>query len=287
MKSVLILGGFGYIGINLANKLYKMDYDIYVVDNINNPAVLEQSKDIKFKFFNVDVRNYKDLHTIMNNIKIDIVIWCVDILIQHIQDYYDVNINGLINIINLMNTFTIDKFIYLSSNDIYGTGKNLTELDNCAPVTIEGKTKLLAEDIIKNVYRHNFYILRIGNVIGKTEVTQFMGNRINVLNNLFMYNFFNNIIIPHVVHDYVHIHDLLDSICICISLLSSSVIQRYIVNIGTGNQLTEKRLFEKYLKKYKISNINHEFIKHDRIYSTISSDFATSLLNWKAKYDIV
>lgn len=289
MTSVLILGGHGYIGVNLANKLFKMNYNVILVDNLKNPAVFEPCNDLPYNFLNIDIRNYESLLKIFSNFNIDLVVWCVDVLIHQTVDYYDTHINGLMNVLNVMNIYNVQEFIYLSSNDIYGNNKKAKELDDCAPLTIEGKTRLLAEDMIRNIYSYKFYILRIGQVVGKTDLTLFMGVRPNIINCLYMYqnNFFSKILISHVARDYIYIQDLLDAIVLCMQNLSKEVIQRYIVNIGSGNELTDKKLFNVYIKKHNMENVEHEILREPIINQTVSVEFAKSLLNWKIKHDFI
>ena len=289
MSSVLILGGHGYIGLNLANKLFKMKYNVILVDNLKNPAVFEPCNDLPYNFLNIDIRNYESLITVFSSFNIDLVIWSVDVLIHQTIDYYDIHINGLMNVLIIMNIYNVQKFIYLSSNDVYGNNIKAKELDNCSPLSIEGKTRLLAEDMIRNIYHYKLYILRLGQVVGKTDLTLFMGVRPNIINCLYMYQnkFFEKISISNLTQDYIYIYDLLDAIIACMNNLSKEVIQRYIVNIGSGNEYTDKQLFNIYTKKYNIKNVKHEILQEPIINQTVSVEFANSLLNWKTKHNFI
>jgi nucleoside-diphosphate-sugar epimerase len=230
-NSILILGGSGFIGSNLTLFLKALNYNVVVVD-INSES-------------NIDVRNYKMLYNIIHNSNIKTVIWCIDTYPSDIF-YYEINITGLTNIINIMNILSIKNFIYLSSNHVYGNNEYNSEDSICFPITSEGKMKLLSEDMILNQYIFNYYILRIGNIIGKENNNY---NRDTIFNQVDLYNsnIIKEITLNNIIQDYLHFLDLNEVIYKCIYKLDvfNKTIQKHIFNVGTENHLCDMRLLNK------------------------------------------
>ena len=79
MKNILITGAAGFIGSSLIMKLSK-NFKIYGIDNLNNyydkKLKLDRLKLIKSKilFYKIDLSKKKDLKSLFQNKKFDIVI---------------------------------------------------------------------------------------------------------------------------------------------------------------------------------------------------------------------
>lgn len=132
-KNVLITGGAGFIGSNLALKLVEKGYKVTVLDNLSEQihgtnSDLLQSIEGKVTFIKGDVRNRAD--------------WQKALLHQHIvvhlaaetgtgqsmyevQKYVDVNINGTAIFLDYLvnEKHSVEKVIIASSRAIYGEGK--------------------------------------------------------------------------------------------------------------------------------------------------------------------
>jgi nucleoside-diphosphate-sugar epimerase len=142
--TIFILGGGGFIGFNLAKKLSENNYNVVIIDNFIPKVPIT----FNCTYYCGDIRNITDMLVLVEKYNPDCFIWAVDLLPCN-NLYYDVCINGLTTILNIMNISNIKQFIYLSSSEIYGNCEYANENTMCAPLTTEGKTKLLSEDIIK------------------------------------------------------------------------------------------------------------------------------------------
>ena len=79
---ILITGCCGFIGFNLANQLLKKGFKIIGIDNINDYydvrlkyqrlKILKQRKN--FKFYKIDISDYKKIEQIFNRNKIETII---------------------------------------------------------------------------------------------------------------------------------------------------------------------------------------------------------------------
>ncbi len=137
-KKVLITGGAGFIGSNLALKLIDKGYKVTVLDNLSEQihgedSTLYSSIKDKVNFIKGDVRNKEDWYTALKNQ--DIVIHLAAETgtgqsMYEVQKYVDVNINGTAIFLDYLvnETHTIEKVIVASSRAIYGEGKYNCEL---------------------------------------------------------------------------------------------------------------------------------------------------------------
>ena len=130
---ILITGGAGFIGSRLAKHLLVVGHEIAVIDNLNDyydPAIkvanidaLSENK--AFSFYKGDIRSVSDMENIFLNHKIEMVVHLaaqagVRPSIQDPKLYYDVNINGTLNILETMKKFGCKKMVFGSSSSVYG-----------------------------------------------------------------------------------------------------------------------------------------------------------------------
>lgn len=141
LKNILITGGAGFIGSNLALKLIQKGYNVTVLDNLSpqihgeNPAEtspLYLSIKDKVKFIQGSVTSKVDWEKALVG-QDAIVHYAAETgtgqSMYEVQKYVDVNINGTAIMLDLLvNTkHTIKKIIVASSRSIYGEGKYLSK----------------------------------------------------------------------------------------------------------------------------------------------------------------
>ncbi len=132
-KNVLITGGAGFIGSNLAIALAIKGYNITVLDSLSeqihgeNSSLYESIKD-KVTFIKGDVRNKADWENALNGQQIVVHLAAetgTGQSMYEVQKYVDVNINGTALLLDhLVNEHhNVEKVIIASSRAIYGEGK--------------------------------------------------------------------------------------------------------------------------------------------------------------------
>jgi dTDP-L-rhamnose 4-epimerase len=141
MKNILITGGAGFIGSNLALKLIEKGYNITILDNLspqihgNNPektSPLYISIKDKVKFILGTVTNQEDWKKAIAG-QHAIVHYAAETgtgqSMYEVKKYIDVNVNGTALLLDLLvNTkHTIKKVVVASSRSIYGEGKYISE----------------------------------------------------------------------------------------------------------------------------------------------------------------
>ena len=137
MKNILITGGAGFIGSNLALKLISQGYNVTVLDNLSNQihgsnpesdSPLFQSIKDKVNFINGTVTSKDDWQKAIARQEV-IVHFAAETgtgqSMYEIQKYVDVNVNGTAILLDILanSPNQVKKIIIASSRSIYGEGK--------------------------------------------------------------------------------------------------------------------------------------------------------------------
>jgi dTDP-L-rhamnose 4-epimerase len=137
MKNILVTGGAGFIGSNLALKLISKGYNITVLDNLSeqihglipeNHSPLYRSIMGKVNFIKGNVTSKDDWRKAITNQDV-IVHYAAETgtgqSMYEIEKYVNVNINGTAIGLDILanEQHHIKKFVIASSRSIYGEGK--------------------------------------------------------------------------------------------------------------------------------------------------------------------
>lgn len=141
IKNVLITGGAGFIGSNLALKLIEKGYQVTVLDNLSpqihgdNPtetSPLYLSIKDKVKFIHGTVTSKSDWEEALKD-QDAIVHYAAETgtgqSMYEVEKYVDVNINGTALMLNLLvnGSYNVKKVVVASSRSIYGEGKYISK----------------------------------------------------------------------------------------------------------------------------------------------------------------
>jgi dTDP-L-rhamnose 4-epimerase len=137
MKKILITGGAGFIGSNLALKLINKGYTVTVLDNLSKQIHGENPEESSPLFISIKDK-VKFIHAcITNKEKLEEAIKEQDVIIHYaaetgtgqsmyeIQRYVDININGTAILLDILanQKHSVKKVVVASSRSIYGEGK--------------------------------------------------------------------------------------------------------------------------------------------------------------------
>lgn len=171
-KKILITGGSGYLGSFLRKELTKHQADTYVL-----------SKDCEEKnnHFNIDITNFNETYSKIQEIKPDIVFHLAADLnrnrdFSNYENMEAVNVKGTFNILkSLENLHT--HFIFTSTSEIYGNNSSpFHENQVPNPVSPYSLTKINAENLIRTYCKNKkieFTILRVFNFFGENMSESF------------------------------------------------------------------------------------------------------------------
>ena len=162
MKKVLVTGGMGYVGSHCCISLIKSGFDVLIVDDLSKSRkttlnCIEKITNKKIKFKKVSVNDIQDLIDVFNSYKPDSVVHTAGLksvsesqLIPN--DYYMTNVMGTINLLKAMEVTGCKKIVFSSSATVYGRPEKcpINESHELNPENVYGKTKLFAEEIIKD-----------------------------------------------------------------------------------------------------------------------------------------
>ena len=127
MRKLLVTGGAGFIGSEFVRQGVKRGFEIAVVDKLSYAGDLERLKEVegKIDFHKVDITESKAVEDIFKREKPDAVIhWAaeshVDRSITDASPFLDTNINGTHVLLDISKKYSIQKFINISTDEVYG-----------------------------------------------------------------------------------------------------------------------------------------------------------------------
>ena len=206
-KKIIIIGGAGFIGHNLAIKLKENNFDVSIIDGLevnnltsvignydNLPYPLLSKKIIdsrldllsekKIPLFVQDARNYHSLSHIISKIKPEVIIHlaAVSHAVRSNKNPYNTFDHSLRTLENALDVSrdNVKHFIFLSSSMVYGNFKTpeVNEESVCEPIGIYGALKYAAEKIIiayNQVFNLPYTILRPSALYGERCISRRVG----------------------------------------------------------------------------------------------------------------
>lgn len=157
---ILITGGAGFIGSNIARACLKKGYQVRIIDNLST-GKLENIKDIrkKVKFVKADINNQQALSKIMKGVD---VVFHEAALASVIRSFIEplkvneYNITGTLNVLWAAHKNKVKRVIYATSSAAYGNSKIYPVKESFLPQPISnyGVSKLTGE-----YYCQAFYYL--------------------------------------------------------------------------------------------------------------------------------
>ncbi len=166
---VLITGSAGFIGSHACEHFIDKGYQVSGLDNFDNfyPRSIKENnlklirKSDRFVFHEGDIRDKSLVNKIFDDNRFDFVIHLaaragVRPSIDKVEEYYDVNVNGTLNILEAMRTHNVKKLLFASSSSVYGNNTRLPfsesdPVDN--PISPYASTKKSGE-LLCHVYSH-------------------------------------------------------------------------------------------------------------------------------------
>jgi nucleoside-diphosphate-sugar epimerase len=208
---ILVTGGAGYIGSVLTNFLAKLGHDVTIFDNFFFKQEHIKSRLLRnnINIIHGDVRDEKLLFDVVK--KNDVIIPLACLVGAPLCDLYPeeavhINEKSIKSLTNILSKQQI--VIFPVSNSGYGIGKKnelCTETSKLNPISLYGKTKVHAEEIIMS--RENSIALRLATVFGMSPRM-----RVDLLVNNFVYQSLltKNLKIfeGNFKRNYVHIEDV-------------------------------------------------------------------------------
>ena len=259
--SILVTGAAGFIGYHLIKKTLNKNKEVIGIDNINSyydiilkkDRINKLKKNKKFSFYKVDLSNYKKINNIVKKNKIKIIIHLaaqagVRYSIKNPRSYFNSNLEGFFNILEVSRHNKIKHLIYASTSSVYGDSKKfpLNENDRTdQPLSFYAATKK-SNEVMAHSYSYIYNLPCTGvrfftvyGPFGRPDMALFKFTK-KIINNHTI-ELFNN---GNHFRDFTYVDDIVDGIYLLINKQSKKTIPYQIFNIGNG---TPKKLID-YLK---------------------------------------
>jgi UDP-glucose 4-epimerase len=176
--NILITGGAGFIASNIADAYLAAGHSVTIIDNLSSGNKKNLPKPAKF--YQIDLRSATEVEKVFAESKFDIVnhhAAQIDVRKSVANPVFDaeVNIIGIINLLELCRKYPIQKFIFASTGGaIYGEGIQLPADESHpvnpeCPYAVAKRTAELYIELYSRLHKLNYLILRYPNVYGPRQ----------------------------------------------------------------------------------------------------------------------
>ncbi len=291
---ILVTGGAGFVGSNFINyMLKKYDYKIINLDKLTYAGNLENlvkaSKNNDYTFVKGDICDKELVLDLLSNCDAIINFAAeshVDRSIESPDIFIQTNVNGTVNLLNCARAKKIERFIQISTDEVYGSIKEgyFTETTPISPNSPYSSSKASADLFVQayfKTYGLPALITRCSNNYGPYQYPE-------KLIPFFITRLLDNKKVPvygdgQNVRDWLYVEDH----CRGIDLVLHKGCDGEIYNIGGHNEKTNieitKIILEKMGKDENCIEYVEDRLGHDRRYA-ISNDKIRNKLGFEVKY---
>jgi UDP-glucose 4-epimerase len=262
-KTVLIVGGAGYIGSHTAYLLHKSGYQVIILDNFihQQPFYITWATVVQGDFADEYI-----LNAIFFRYQIDVVMHFAAFIevgesVKKPQQFFENNVVKTFALLNVMNRHHVKKIVFSSSCAVYGIPQYipLDEKHVLAPINPYGKNKLTVEFMLQDyaaAYNLHYVVLRYFNAAG-ADVKNGLGEWHNpethvlpillraVLDNRPFYIFGSDYKTSDgtCIRDYIHVLDIARAHLLAYKYLCQNNQSNYF-NLGSGIGYTVQQLIK-------------------------------------------
>ncbi|CAI5759106.1 unnamed protein product [Candida verbasci] len=223
MKSVLLIGGSGFLGLHLIQQFLEHHPDLKITVFDVRPLPEKLSKYFTFdssniQFFKGDLTSEESVKTAIEESQCDVIVHSASPMHGLPQEIYEkVNVEGTKNLLKVAKEMKVNKFVYTSSAGVIFNGQNVYNADESWPypdVHMDGynETKAIAETEVMNANDATFktVCLRPAGIFGPGDRQLVPGLRASAKlgqskfqlgdnNNLFDWTYVGNVADAHVL----------------------------------------------------------------------------------------
>ncbi len=319
MKRILVTGGAGYIGSHAVLVLLEAGYTVSVIDNLSN-GHLQALKNVEkitgrsVDFENIDLCDIQRLEKYICALMPAAVLHfagckAVNESVSDPLKYYQNNVSGTLNLLNVMQKCAIHELIFSSSATVYGSADSPMKEDlSLQAVNPYGRSKLMIEKMLCDVNSTSdawkIAILRYFNPIGAHESGKIGEVPQGIPNNLMPFIsqvaskkrdilsvFGNDYDTPDgtCIRDYIHVMDLVEGHLAALNALKNHCSSKPIVcNLGVGKGYSVLDLINTF-EKGSGQKITYKYSprrKGDVPVCFADTERACNLLKWKAQRNL-
>lgn len=179
-KRIVVTGAAGFIGSHIVDKMLEMDNYVVGIDNFYNGRKSNLSNALKSKKFTLLRGDIRDSNFLSDNFKeIDLIFHeaaftSVPQSVKMPLSCNQVNVEGVLNVLNAARLRDVEKVVFASSSSVYGDMKELPKREDMPtwPISPYGVSKQAGESYFRayhEVYGMNTTALRYFNVFGPRQ----------------------------------------------------------------------------------------------------------------------
>ena len=287
---ILVTGGAGFIGSHVVDRYIALGHDVVVLDNLSTGR--KDNLNSKATFHNVDITDSDAVASVFEKERPDIVnhhAAQMDVRRSVADPVYDANINviGLLNVLEASRTFGVKKFMFISSGGVlYGDDATLPVSENASlvPESPYGVTKLIGEKYLhyyNKVHSMSFVVLRYGNVYGPRQDPHGEAGVVSIFVGLLL-----NGKKPTIfgdgkqLRDYVFVADVVEA-----NVLALEKGEGEAFNIGTGEGVSVNTLFDELrsISGFSGDAVHAEARKGELLKNYLNASKAEKVLDWRSQ----
>jgi nucleoside-diphosphate-sugar epimerase len=179
--TVLVVGGAGYIGSLVIEKLLTRGYKVRLLDNLvyGDDAIRKLLNNPKLEFIKGDCRNIQDVVRAMADVRNMIHLAAIvgdPACAEDGENASQINYAATRMMAEIAAGHGIERFIYASTCSVYGASDGLmNENSETNPISLYARTKLLSEQVLLEQRSRSFHptILRFATVFGLSARPRF------------------------------------------------------------------------------------------------------------------
>jgi UDP-glucose 4-epimerase len=305
-KNILVTGGAGYIGSHIVEQLIKNKENVIILDNLVTGYKKLINK--KAKFVKADIKNKSKIKRIIKDYNISSIIHLAAYLNvseaeNNKKNYYQNNIIGTKNLLEVCKNSNVENIIFSSSCSIYGDVKGpVNENRKANPQGYYAYTKYKSEELIKKFSKQSKFkygILRYFNVAGASpsgKIGEIEKSHGHLIKNLAIQSLKKK---PKIkifgndystkdgtcIRDYVHVSDLADIHIKGLKYLKDNK-KSFVLNCGYGKGYSVKQIVDIFKKIKKGVDVQYQ----KRRPGDIAQVYADTkkfkkILKWRPKYN--
>ena len=266
MTNITVLGGSGFVGKSLLQKLESKKFKVKVM--VNSSKIKN-----KFKKFHGDILDKK---TFENQIKNgDIIVNLVGQYNGHISNFIDLNIKGGLNLLESCKGKKNIKIILISSIDAYGENMLYAskEKDKPSPQNNYGLIKLHAEKMYENfanIHGLDVIVLRLSNLYGPNKKNGLILNILKAIKKNGTISINHN---GKQQRDYLFVGDAVEGI---IKTIQCRLKKYNVINISSGKRYRSTEIIK------LVQELSHKKLKF-KLKKTAPDEKCIWANNFKAK----
>lgn len=295
LMRIVVTGGAGFIASHIVDKYIELGHEVIVIDDLSSGK--KEYVHPKAIFYEASILDKDKIRAIFQRVKPEILNHhAAQISVRHSVDdpLFDANVNiiGLINLLETGRLYNLKKVIFASSGGaIYGDAQNLPTPEDYQPqnpLSPYGISKLTGEKYLyfywKN-YQIPFTTLRYGNVYGPRQNPHGEAGVIAIFSSKIV-----NGEIPTIngdgtqTRDYIYVSDIVEANTKVLNDQKSEI-----YNVGTSVETDVNTLFKKLItiSGSHISAIHGPPKKGEQMKSALDTTLIQQKLGWKVQFDLV